>query len=165
METGSGFGNIEAVAEIPRKYVPPPLELVKGRIEELMPPDAEKEIEGGGVVLVDVRNPERYEAGHLAGAVSVPSGESAREAHEAAYGEAIEKAGAGPEDRLILYCGEGNRSARTADALRNEHGFSNVASIIGGAKLWSDLGYPVEGEIAVGAEEAETDLEGEEDTT
>ena len=35
----------------------------------------------------------------------------------------------------------------------------------GGAKLWSDLGYPVEGEIAVGDEEAETHLEGEEDTT
>ena len=65
---------------------------------------------------------------------------------------------------MILVCGEGNRSARTADALRNEHGFTNVASIIGGSKLWSELGYPVEGEIAVGDEEAETHLEGEEDT-
>jgi rhodanese-related sulfurtransferase len=165
METGSGFGNIGTVTKVPRKYVPPPLELVKSRIEELMPPEAQKEIEGGGVVVIDVRNPERYEAGHLAGAVSVPSGESAKDAHETAYVEAIEEAGASPADRLILYCGEGNRSARTADALRHEHGFEKVASIIGGAKLWSDLGYPVEGEIAVGDEEAETHLEGEEDTT
>jgi rhodanese-related sulfurtransferase len=95
----------------------------------------------------------------------VPSGESARDAHEADYVEAIENAGAGPENRIILVCGQGNRSARTADALRNEHGFTNVASIIGGSKLWSDLGYPIEGEIAVGDEEAETHLEGEEDTT
>jgi rhodanese-related sulfurtransferase len=79
--------------------------------------------------------------------------------------EAVETAGAGPEDRVILVCGEGNRSARTADALQNEHGFTNVASIIGGSKLWSDLGYPIEGEIAIGDEEAETHLEGEEDTT
>jgi rhodanese-related sulfurtransferase len=150
--------------EMPHKYVPPPLELVKSRIEELMPPAAREEIEAGKALLIDVRDPERYEAGHLEGAVNVPSGESARDAHEAAYVEAVEKAGAGPEDRVILVCGEGNRSARTADALQNEHGFSNVASIIGGAKLWSELGYPVEGDIAIGTEEAETHLEGEEDT-
>lgn len=151
--------------EMPRKYVPPPLELVKSRIEELLPPAAQEEIEAGRAVLIDVRDPERYEAGHLKGAVNVPSGESARNAHESAYAEAVEGAGAGPEDRLILVCGQGNRSARTADALHNEHGFTNVASIIGGSKLWSDLGYPIEGEIAVGDEEAETHLEGEEDTT
>ena len=151
--------------EMPHKYVPPPLELVKSRIEELLPPAAQNEIEGGEVVLIDVRDPERYETGHLKGAVNVPSGESARDAHDAAYAEAVERAGASPDDRVILVCGEGNRSARTADALRNEHGFSNVASIIGGSKLWSELGYPTEGEIAVGDEEAETHLEGEEDTT
>ena len=151
--------------EMPRKYVPPPLELVKSRIEELLPPAAQEEIEGGQMVLIDVRDPERYDAGHLEGALNVPSGEGARDAHEASYVEAVETAGAGPEDRVILVCGEGNRSARTADALQNEHGFTNVASIIGGSKLWSDLGYPIEGEIAIGDEEAETHLEGEEDTT
>jgi rhodanese-related sulfurtransferase len=151
--------------EMPRKYVPPPLELVKSRIEELMPPAARAEIDGGDVVLIDVRDPERFEAGHLAGADNVPSGESAREAHEAAYAEAVKEAGATSDDRVILVCGQGNRSARTADALHNEHGFTNVASIIGGSKLWSDLGFPIEGEIAIGDEEAETHLEGEEDTT
>jgi rhodanese-related sulfurtransferase len=151
--------------EMPRKYVPPPLELVKSRIEELLPPAAQQEIDGGEAILIDVRDPERYDAGHLNGAVSVPAGESARDAHDASYVEAVESAGAGPEDRIILVCGEGNRSARAADALRNEHGFTNVASIIGGSKLWSELGYPIEGEITVGDEEAETHLEGEEDTT
>jgi rhodanese-related sulfurtransferase len=151
--------------EMPRKYVPPPLELVKSRIEELLPPDAKREIDAGDAALIDVRDPERYEAGHLPGAVNVPSGESARDAHDAEYAEAIEAAGAKPGDRVILVCGEGNRSARTADALRNEHGFTDVASVIGGSKLWSELGYPIEGEITVGDEEAETHLEGEEDTT
>lgn len=154
-----------SAVEMPRRYVPPPLELVKSRIEEILPPDAKREIEDGRVALIDVRDPERFATGHLAGAVNVPSEESARGAHDPGYAEAIEKAGAGPEDRVILVCGQGNRSARTADALRNEHGFTDVASIIGGAKLWSELSYPVEGEIAVGDEEAETHLEGEEDTT
>jgi rhodanese-related sulfurtransferase len=151
--------------EMPQKYVPPPLELVKSRIEELLPPAAKGEIDGGDVVLIDVRDPERYEAGHVEGAVNVPAGESARDAHEAEYAERVKAAGAGPEDRLILVCGQGNRSARAADALRNEHGFTNVASVIGGSKLWGELGYPTEGEITVGDEEAETHLEGEEDTT
>jgi rhodanese-related sulfurtransferase len=150
--------------EMPRKSVPPPLELVKSRIEELLPPAAKQEIDDGAI-LIDVREPERFEAGHLEGAINVPAGESARDAHDAAYVEAIEEAGAGPEDRVILVCGEGNRSARAADALQNEHDFKHVASIIGGSKLWSELGYPVEGEIAIGTEEAETHLEGEEDTT
>jgi len=149
--------------EMPRKYVPPPLELVKSRIEELLPPAAKEELDAGAI-LIDVRDPERFEAGHLEGAVNVPAGESARDAHDAAYVEAIEEAGAGPDDRVILVCGEGNRSARAADALQNEHHFKNVASVIGGSKLWSELGYPIEGEIAIGDEEAETHLEGEEDT-
>ena len=149
---------------MPDKYVPPPLELVKSRIEELLPPAAKDEIDGGAV-LIDVRHPERYEAGHLLGAINVPAGESARDAHESSYVEAVEEAGATSDDRVILVCGEGNRSARAADALQNEHDFKHVASIIGGSKLWNELGYPVEGEIAIGDEEAETHLEGEEDTT
>ena len=150
---------------MPHKYVPPPLELVKSRIEELLPPQARQEIDSGDALLIDVRDPERFESGHLHGALNVPAGESAHDAHERGYVEAIEQAGGHHDDRIILVCGEGNRSARTADALRNEHGFTNVASIIGGSKLWSDLGYPIDGEIAVGDEEAETHLEGEEDTT
>jgi rhodanese-related sulfurtransferase len=150
--------------EMPHKYVPPPLELVKSRIDELLPPAAKEEIDGGAV-LIDVRDPERFDAGHLEGAVNVPAGESGRDAHEAAYVQALDEAGATADDRLILVCGEGNRSARAADALQNEHHFKNVASIIGGSKLWNELGYPIEGEIAIGDEEAETHLEGEEDTT
>jgi rhodanese-related sulfurtransferase len=149
---------------MPRKYVAPPLELVKSRIEELLPPAAKEEIDGGAVVI-DVRDPDRFEAGHVAGAINVPAGESARDAHDDAYIEAIEKAGAGPDDQIILVCGEGNRSARAADALQNEHDFKHVASVIGGSKLWGELSYPIEGEIAIGDEEAETHLEGEEDTT
>jgi phage shock protein E len=151
--------------EMPRKYVPPPLELVKSRIDELLPPGAREEIEAGKAAVVDVRDPERFERGHLDGALNMSSGESARGAHTDDYATAVAEAVGGRDKRLILYCGEGNRSARTADALSNEHGFDAVASIIGGVKLWDDLGLPVEGEIDIVGEESETDLEGEEETT
>lgn len=153
------------MVDMPRKYVPPPLELVKSRIEELLPPDARQEIDSGEVLLVDVRDPDRFEKGRLEGAVNISSGESARDAHESDYVDAIEKAGGAADKRVILYCGEGNRSARTADALRNEQGFENVASIIGGVKLWSELGFPVEGEIAVGPDDTELESSMEGDTT
>jgi phage shock protein E len=156
---------MSTMVDMPRKQVPPPLELVKGRIEELLPPDAKREIDGGDVLVVDVRDPERYEKGHLPGAVNITSGESARDAHDTAFVQAVEEAGGSREGRLILLCGEGNRSARTADALRNEHGFENAASVIGGVKLWSDLGLPVEGEILVGADDAELGEGMEGDTT
>ncbi len=152
------------IDEMPRKDVPPPLELVKSRIEEVLPPAARNEIESGAVV-VDVRDPERFQTGHLAGAVNISSGESARGAQDGAYADAVAEAAGGKGERLILYCGQGNRSARTADALRNEHGFTSVASIVGGVKLWEELGLPVEGEVDVAGEESETHLAGEEDTT
>lgn len=153
------------VTEMPHKDVPPPLELVKARIEELLPPAAKEEIDSGDVVVVDVREPDRFEQGHLGGAINLTSGESARGAHDAGYAKAIEAEAGGRDRRVILYCGQGNRSARTADALRTEHGFTNVASIIGGAKLWSELDFPVEGEIAVGADDAELGEAMEGDTT
>jgi rhodanese-related sulfurtransferase len=154
-----------SMVEMPHKDVPPPLELVKSRIEEVLPPDAREQIDSGGAVVVDVRNPERFEAGHLDGAVNISSGESAREAHDPAYAEAIESAAGDRSRRVILYCGEGNRSARTADALHNEHGFENVASIIGGVKLWNDLGFPVDGEIVMATDDVEASESMEADTT
>jgi rhodanese-related sulfurtransferase len=153
------------MVDMPRKEVPPPLELVKGRIEELMPPDAKGEIDSGEAVVIDVREAERFDKGHLDGAINLSSGESAREAHGESYAEAIAEAAGGRDKRVILVCGEGNRSARTADALGNEHGFERVASVIGGIKLWNDLGYPVEGEIVVGADDAELGEAMEGDTT
>ncbi len=147
-----------SMVDMPRKDVPPPLELVKGRIEEVLPPDAKGEIDSGEAAVIDVREGERFEKGHLAGAVNLSSGESARGAHSEDYAESVAELAGGKDKRVILVCGEGNRSARTADALRNEHGFEKVASVIGGVKLWNDLGYPIEGEIAVGADDVE--LEG-----
>lgn len=156
---------MQPMVEMPHKDVPPPLELIKGRIEELMPPDAKGEIDGGDAVVIDVREAERFEKGHLAGAINISSGESARAAHTEDYADSIAEAAGGRAKRVILVCGEGNRSARTADALRNEHGFEKVASVIGGVKLWDDLGYPVEGEVVVGADDVELEGSMEGDTT
>jgi rhodanese-related sulfurtransferase len=153
---------MNGMVDMPRKEVPPPLELVKQRIEEILPPEAKERIDSGDVVI-DTRDAERFEKGHVEGSISLPSGESGRDAHAEEYAKAVEEAAGGRDRAFILFCGEGNRSARTADALRNEHGFEKVVSVVGGLKLWDDLGYPIEGELAAGADEAEVSMMGLDD--
>jgi rhodanese-related sulfurtransferase len=147
-----------AETEMPRKEVPPPLELVKSRIEEVLPPDVAAQVESGEVAVVDTREPERFERGHIPGAVNVAAGENGVDSHSEDFAEKLAEAAGGKP--ALLYCGTGNRSSRATDALTNEHGVEGARSLIGGIKLWNDLGLPVEGEVAVD-EEPDEDEEGE----
>lgn len=61
-----------------------------------------------GAVLLDVRSPEEFGAGHLQGAVNLPV-------------QVLEErlAELGPRDQaVVVYCGSGIRSARAARTLR-----------------------------------------------
>jgi rhodanese-related sulfurtransferase len=145
--------------EMPRKYVPPPLELVKGRIEEALPPQVEAQVASGEIALVDTREPDRFAKGRIPGAVNVPAGANGVNSHSTEFGERLAEAADGRP--ALLYCGTGNRSARATDALSNEHGFAGARSLIGGIKLWSDLGLPVEGTVELDAEDEPADEDGE----
>jgi rhodanese-related sulfurtransferase len=130
---------------MPRKDVPPPLELVKDRIEEVLPPDAKAQVDAGEVALIDTRDPERYELGHIPGAVNVPAGENGVDAAAAEFAARVAEAADGKPP--VLYCNSGNRSARATDALTNAHSVPGAKSLIGGITLWGDLGYEVDGQI------------------
>jgi rhodanese-related sulfurtransferase len=143
------------MVDMPRKEVPPPLELVKSRIEEVLPPEAKQRIDGGDAALIDTRTTEDFELGRIQGAVNVPAGESGVDAHAPEFAERVAAVAGGKP--AILYCGSGNRSARAADALTNEHHVEGARSIIGGVKLWSDLGYPIEGSLPAPVDEEEED--------
>jgi rhodanese-related sulfurtransferase len=144
---------------MPRKDVPPPLELVKSRIEEVLPPEAKSEVEAGAVALIDTRPAEQFALGRIAGAANVPAGENGVESHSPEFAQRVSEAAG--EKPVLLYCNSGNRSARAADALLNEHGEPGVRSIVGGIKLWDDLGFPVEGTVASEDDETSNDEDGE----
>lgn len=146
------------VVDMPRKEVPPPLELVKERVEEVLPPDVQGAVEAGEVAIVDTREPEKFEQGHIPGAVNVPAGENGVDSHTEDFATKFAEATEGKP--ALLYCNSGNRSARATDALANEHGVEGVRSLIGGVKLWDDLGLPVEGTVEV---DEDTDEEEDED--
>jgi phage shock protein E len=149
---------MSTMIDMPRKEVPPPLELVKSRIEEVLPPDAHDEVETGEVAVIDTRDPEQFEQGHIPGAVNVPAGENGVDSHSEDFAKKIAEASEGKPP--LLYCNSGNRASRATDALTNEHGVEGARSLIGGVKLWNDLGLPVEGSIVV-EESDDTDTGGD----
>ena len=85
-----------------------------------------------GGVLVDLRDAEDYDAGHIPGAVHVP--------HE----EARERVAGLAEDGapVFLYCYSGNR-AWMAEALLQAMGFDNVHAIGGIDRYTGELTDPV----------------------
>lgn len=77
--------------------------------------------------LVDVRQPEEYEAGHLPGAVLIPLGD---------LRERI--ADLDREKTTIVYCRAGRRSASGA-AILDRAGFGEVVSLGGGMDAWDGV--------------------------
>lgn len=81
--------------------------------------------------LVDVREDHEWEMGHIPGAVHLGKGIIERD---------IEKTFPDPDTEIVLYCGGGYRSALVADNLRRM-GYTNVASMDGGWRGWTEAGY------------------------
>lgn len=83
-------------------------------------------LEKGDVpVIVDVRQPEEWAAGHIPGAVHIPLGEMPRRIGEL-----------NPDAETVLVCRSGNRSGRAA-AFLAQQGFTRVYNMQGGMLRWS----------------------------
>jgi len=85
-------------------------------------------------ILVDVREDSEWNAGHASGAVHLGRGIIERD---------IESQIPDKEKTLVLYCGGGFRSALAADNLQ-KMGYTNVSSMDGGWRGWTEKGYPTE---------------------
>jgi molybdopterin/thiamine biosynthesis adenylyltransferase/rhodanese-related sulfurtransferase len=118
---------------------------IKSRIDEVDPADVREQV-GNGAVIVDVREPEEWGAGHIPGAIHVPK----------SYLESrIEGAVPDREKHVVLYCASGNRSAWAARTLIEDLGYEHVESMTGGFTLWKDRGYEVETPRTLTAEQRE----------
>jgi glyoxylase-like metal-dependent hydrolase (beta-lactamase superfamily II)/rhodanese-related sulfurtransferase len=104
------------------------------RIELLNPDDLAGRLEGGDdTVVLDVRDADEYEAGHIPGSVHIP------------YGKLADRFAELPRDRAIAtICSGGKRSGLAASILQRE-GFDRVVHVAhGGVGTWRDRGHPVE---------------------
>lgn len=87
-------------------------------------------------VLLDVREPEEYDEGHIPGAVSLPQADLAVRMDEI------------PRDRPVyLVCQSGSRSMRAAQFLK-QMGYVDVQNVRGGTTAWQESGRAVEGDSA-----------------
>jgi rhodanese-related sulfurtransferase len=85
-----------------------------------------------GALLVDVREPNEWDAGHLPGAVHIPMGQIPKRVAEL------------PRDRKIIFtCRSGNRSGTIKDYMIDEHGYSDVHNQLGGILAWQVAGLPI----------------------
>jgi rhodanese-related sulfurtransferase len=89
---------------------------------------------GEGVTVVDVREPDEYEDGHIPGAKPLPRGLLEYKAAE----ELPDK-----DAHIVVHCALGGRGALAARSLK-EMGYTNVANMEGGMKDWKEKGYEVE---------------------
>jgi phage shock protein E len=72
-------------------------------------------------VIIDVRTPAEYAAGHIDGAINIEHGNIAAE---------IAKAGVTKDDNVALYCQSGRRSGIALDTLKGL-GFSKAENVGG----------------------------------
>jgi rhodanese-related sulfurtransferase len=87
-----------------------------------------------GAAVLDVRNPDEYESGHVPGAVLIPLDELAARQDEIPDG-----------DPLYVICAVGGRSLRAAQALMGAG--HRALSVAGGTNGWIERG----GQVVTGA--------------
>lgn len=97
-------------------------------------------------VVIDVRSPEEFAAGHIPGAVNVPVTGKGSEEFE-------KKVSAAAKDKTVLvHCRSGVRSAKAVERMR-QMGVSGIIEMPKGWVGWSDAGKPVEKRDGVGQSE------------
>ena len=104
----------------------------KTQITEIDTNEAASRITAGGVVVLDVREPDEYEQGALPDALHIPRGHLEAQIE----GRIVEKTAP-----VLVYCAGGVRSAFAAKTLQ-ELGYTNVVSVAGGFGKWKDEGRP-----------------------
>ncbi|GAB4148426.1 MAG: rhodanese-like domain-containing protein [Planctomycetaceae bacterium] len=121
-----------------KKHSPRFLDIVnasKARIRECDIHDVKSRLDNAAEFhLIDVREESEFANGRLPNAIHIGKGVIERDIEHKIPDTAAE---------IILYCGGGYRSALAADALQ-QMGYTNVLSMDGGYRGWTEAGYPIE---------------------
>jgi molybdopterin/thiamine biosynthesis adenylyltransferase/rhodanese-related sulfurtransferase len=107
---------------------------VKEEIVEISSADTNALLESGDVpVLLDVREQDEWQEGHLPGALHVPRGN---------LESRVEALLQDKDADIVVYCAGGHRSAFAAKTLE-ELGYTSLRSMAGGFTDWKRNGFPV----------------------
>lgn len=126
------MGTIGGMTDSRAQRIDTQVRLAKAVVENLRPADLAAELSLGGLVLVDVREPDELGGGIIEGAISVPRGvvEFAADPNWPSRCNVLD-----PHRRVVLYSYTGSRSALVATALYGL-GYRDVAHLEGGLSAW-----------------------------
>lgn len=102
-------------------------------VPQFTPGDVSAQVASGAITLVDVRNLDEWEAGHIAGAVHIPLGRLPQRLAEVDTSRPV-----------VLQCQGGGRSS-VAASLLSAKGVARFANMAGGYTAWVAEGRPVTG--------------------
>jgi rhodanese-related sulfurtransferase len=108
----------------------------KARVNEVDLTAADAAIQAADV-LIDVREADEFQAGHIPGAINIPRG-------LLEFKLSNDPVLSARDQKLVLYCKNSGRSALAASSLQ-EMGYLDVLSILGGFDAWAEAGKPVTG--------------------
>ncbi len=97
--------------------------------------------DGEMILLVDVREPNEYNAGYIPGALNIPRGVLEFKINNEQFWEEAMLYMPLPDEEIIVYCRKGKRSILAASILQ-DLGFTNVTYVTDGWKKW-ELTYPL----------------------
>jgi rhodanese-related sulfurtransferase len=89
---------------------------------------------GDAPLVLDVRTPEEYAAGHVPGAVNIP--------HDQLAGR-LGELGVPKSGEIVVHCEVGRR-AEAAEAVLHEAGYTNVLDLTGHMAAWRSAGLPLQ---------------------
>ncbi len=107
---------------------------VRGGENVLAPKEFVEKYKAEGGVLLDVRTPDEYKAGHMAGSENINF-------YDADFAQKI--AAKDKAKTYFVYCRSGGRSGKTA-AMMKEAGFTKVYDMAGGMGAYEAAQLPVE---------------------
>lgn len=106
-------------------------------IQQVAPEEAQiliqDHVNDASFVILDVRTPEEFAAGHIAGAINIPF---------LAGSFSDELAILDKSRTYLAYCASGRRS-RSAEAQMSQRGFAHLYDLAGGINQWKTDGFPV----------------------
>ncbi len=91
-----------------------------------------KVIASKDVIIIDVRPTEKYQEGHIPGAIHIDLTED--------FEDRIKRLEA---RKVVVYCGDGRRSLKASELLR-KYGIDTIFNLKDGFPTWVEAGYPVE---------------------
>ena len=86
-------------------------------------------------LILDVRTPEEYSAGHISGAINIP---------HTALSERIDELSEYKNEQIVVHCQSGRRAGLAVGVLR-EAGYNKVLHLEGDMYAWRESKLPLEG--------------------